>query len=105
MTRPESKNHLRAWREFRALTQEKLAAKVGTTAAVISLLENGQRSLSANWLRRLAPVLQTTPGFLLDHHPDDLATEILDLWSNIPKRRQSEAIAALRAFSGKRSAR
>ncbi|MEP1144364.1 MAG: helix-turn-helix transcriptional regulator [Henriciella sp.] len=102
MTKEDSNNHLRAWRELRELTQDGLAQEVGTTAAVISLLENGQRSLSESWLRRLAPVLQTTPGFLLDHHPSDLTTEMLSLWSNIPKKRQSKAIAALKALSGQR---
>lgn len=105
MTDQYPTNHLRAWREFRAFTQERLAAEVGTTAAVISLLENGQRSLSASWLNRLAPVLKTSPGFLLDHHPNDLTAEMLDLWAHIPKRRQSEAIEALRALTRKRSVR
>ncbi|MEL6725227.1 MAG: helix-turn-helix transcriptional regulator [Pseudomonadota bacterium] len=99
------KNHLRAWREFRDFTQERLASEVGTSAAVISLLENGQRSLSASWLNRLAPILKTSPGFLLDHHPSDLTAEMLDLWAHIPKRRQTEAIAALRALSRKPAAR
>jgi transcriptional regulator with XRE-family HTH domain len=67
-----SANHLRAWREFRGLTQAQLAELVDTSDNVISMLESGDRQLSPNWLRRLAPVLGTTPGFLLDHGPYDI---------------------------------
>lgn len=70
-------NHLRAWREFRRLTQEQLAEKIGTTGAVISLLESGDRGLSHKWLLRLAPALGTTPGFLLDHDPNSIDTAFL----------------------------
>src|SRR5690242_9035566 len=52
-------NHLKAWREFRKLSQEDLAEKVGTTASQISMLETGDRGLSAKWLRKLAPALGT----------------------------------------------
>lgn len=92
-------NHLRAWREYRGFTQESLAASVGTTAAVISLLENGQRSLSASWLDRLARPLKTSPGFLLDHRPSDLTAELLDLWASIPTENQAKAIKALQSLS------
>ena len=76
-------NHLRAWREFRQMSQEELAAKVETSASVISMLELGERGLSAKWLRRPAPALNTTPGYLLDHNPEDLPTDIIDIWSHI----------------------
>lgn len=99
MTNKNPKNHLKAWREFRGFTQESLASSVGTTAAVISLLENGQRGLSASWLDRLSKPLQTSPGFLLDHHPSDLTAELLDLWASIPMENQPKAIKALRSLS------
>lgn len=99
MTKTTPKNNLRAWREFRELTQEELAAKVGTTAAVISLLENGQRGLSANWLRRFAPHLQVSPGFLLDHAPGDLTTDMLEIWASVPEEDQGKVIATLKRYS------
>ncbi len=103
MANTEPKNNLRAWREFRDLTQQELAAKVGTTAAVISLLENGQRGLSASWLKRLAPHLSVRPGFLLDHTPDDLTADILEAWANVPMEDRGDALAALRVYSEKRT--
>ena len=92
-------NNLRAWREFRELTQEQLAEKVGTTAAVISLLESGKRGLSLKWLLRFSGPLQATPGFILDHQPEDLPTEVLDVWAAIPEDMHDQALEILRTFS------
>lgn len=94
-------NYLKAWREYRSLTQQQLAESIGTTAAVISLLENGQRGLTATWLNRLAPPLKVTPGFLLDHDPSDLTADILEAWAKVPENRRVQALSALREFSSK----
>lgn len=91
-------NYLRAWREFRELSQEKLAELVGTTAGVISHLEAGERGLSAKWLRRLAPVLKTTPGHLLDHDPNNMPADVLDIWSAIADREKPRALRVLESF-------
>jgi transcriptional regulator with XRE-family HTH domain len=71
---------------------------VGTTGAVISLLEAGERKLSPKWLRKLAPALNTTPGFLLEHDPEDMPTDILDLWSAIPEEDRPQALRVLATF-------
>lgn len=94
-------NHLQAWRLFRKLTQEELAAKLSppTTGSVISLLESGARKLSPKWLRKLAPALGTSPGYLLDHHPDDVPVEFLEVIADIPESRQAQALAILRTFT------
>lgn len=91
-------NYLQAWRKFRRITQEELAERVGTTKAVISLLESGDRPLSAKWLRKLAPVLQTTAGHLLDHDPEELPSDVLDIWSHIAERERPRAIRVLESF-------
>ncbi len=68
----EDRNHLRDWRIYRGLTQEKLAEEVGTTKAVISLLETEKRPLSSKWLRKFAGALDTTPGRILDVNPNEV---------------------------------
>lgn len=101
MPRPSVKkaaNHLRAWREFRLLTQEELGDLVGTAGNVIGLLESGERGLSQKWLNKLAPALGTTPGFLLDHDPHDLPTSVLDTWAAIPEENRPQALAVLETF-------
>lgn len=75
-------NHLRAWREFRGLSQAELAERVGTNQNMIGYLETGERGLSAKWLRKLAPALQTQPGHILEHDPTTLPTDIVEIWFN-----------------------
>lgn len=78
-------NHLRAWREHMKMTQEELASALTppTTGSVISLLEEGERGLSLKWLRRLAPALKTTPGFLADFDPTQVDTRTLEMISQL----------------------
>ena len=91
-------NYLRAWRDHRELTQEALADRVGTSKSVISDLENEKRGLSPKWLRKLAPVLGTTPGHLLDHDPSETNADILDIWAGIDARDREQAARVLRSF-------
>lgn len=88
-------NFLRAWRMHRKMTQEQLAEAVGTNANMIQYLETGERGLSAKWLRRLAPALDTTPGMLLEHDPDQLDADVLDIWAHgdLRQKRQLSEIA------------
>lgn len=91
-------NHLKAWREFRHLTQEELGELAETTGSVISLLESGSRKLSPKWLRKLAPHLGTTPGFLLDHDPNDMDTAFVEAALSVPKHRREQALEILKTF-------
>lgn len=83
-------NHLRAWREYRKLSQQELADKIGTSHQIIGYLERGRTQLSAKWLRKLAPALDTTPGMMLDHAPDDLGADIIDIWTHASKRERKQ---------------
>lgn len=94
-------NNLRAWREFRTLTQDELAALVGTNGSVISLLESGSRGLSLKWLQKLAVALKTKPGMILDHDPNDLDTSILEIWADVPDDLKPIARENLRNFAKK----
>lgn len=83
-------NHLRAWREFRGLSQVELAERAGTTHQVIGYLERGRTQLSAKWLRKLAPALDTTPGMLLDHDPHELSADVIDIWTHATERERRQ---------------
>jgi len=91
-------NFLRQWRLFRNLTQEELAKAVGTSPNMIGYLEAGERGLSAKWLRRLAPALKTTPGMLLDHDPNDLDSDIIDIWVNGDERQRKQLAEIAKAL-------
>jgi transcriptional regulator with XRE-family HTH domain len=81
MAETEHPNHLRAWREYRGLSQVELAELVDSSHQVIGYLERGRTALSDKWLRKLAPVLDTTPGMLLDHDPNDLDEDVIAQWT------------------------
>jgi transcriptional regulator with XRE-family HTH domain len=83
-------NHLRAWREYRQLSQVELAEKAETTHQVIGYLERGRTQLSAKWLRKLAPILGTTPGMLLDHDPHELTGDVIDMWTHATSRERRQ---------------
>lgn len=96
-------NHLRAWRVFRNMTQQQLAEAIGTNANMIQYLESGERGLSAKWLRRLCGPLDTTPGMILDHDPNEIDGDILEIWataSNREKRQIAEVARALLKTGG-----
>ena len=90
-------NNLRAWMRHRGVTGAALAEALGgsVTPGMISDLVNSKRQLSAKWLRRIAPALQTTPGHLLDHDPSDIPTDILEVWlsATADQQRQLSALA------------
>lgn len=93
-----SQNHLKAWREHAGLSQDELAGKLDTTKGVISLLESGKRGLSDKWLRRLAEVLNTRPGHILDIDPNEIDNDLLDIWVKLNDTDRDQAVRILRTF-------
>ena len=89
-------HYLKEWRKFRRMTQDKLADAVDTSKSVISDLERGNLQLSPKWLRKLSPVLGTQPGHILDHDPNNLDTDIIEIWTRIEDKAQ--AMKVLQSF-------
>lgn len=96
-----NENFVAAWREKKGLTQAELADAIDTTGSVVSLLEAGKRQLSPKWLRRIAAALQVPIGYLLEHHPDDVPTDVLEVWATVPDAKRTDALNMLRALAPK----
>jgi len=75
----EGPNYLRAWMRYRHVKSVSLARSLNVSEAAISLLINGRHGLSARWLRRLAPLLDVTPGMLLDYDPAHLDDDMIKM--------------------------
>lgn len=60
---------LKQWRDYRDLTQEKLAERVGVSTSAISQWESGQLGFRAASLAKLAEVLDCTLPELLAYDP------------------------------------
>jgi plasmid maintenance system antidote protein VapI len=87
-------NHLRAWMQYRGIKGVELAERLGgnVTPGMVSDLVNSNRALSAKWLRRLAPLLDTTAGMLLDYDPTELDSEIIEFWSQASVREKKQLV-------------
>lgn len=79
---------LKEWREYRNLTQEALADRVGMSVSNVSQLERGLQGYSDEGLSALADALRCEPGQILNVNPmDDDA--IWSLWERAePAQRQ-----------------
>jgi DNA-binding XRE family transcriptional regulator len=56
---------VRAWREYRGMTQEQLAASSGVSTPYVSQIESGKRAGTSATLRKLARALDVPVGALL----------------------------------------
>lgn len=81
------------------MTQQELADAVNTSKSTISDLENFKLQLSPKWTTRLGPVLEVSPGHILDHDPETLDNDIIDIWTRIPERDRAQAARVLRSFT------
>jgi len=57
------------WREYRNLTQEQLAGRLGMTQSHLSMLENRKRGYTQETLEAIAEALQTDAASLLMRNP------------------------------------
>ena len=62
---------LRAWREYRALTQQGLAERAGVARRTVVALETGPQRPHPATVRALAAALKTTPEQLRSDPPAD----------------------------------
>jgi transcriptional regulator with XRE-family HTH domain len=95
--RPPSPTFIRQWREFRQLSLERLADRLGTTKASLSRIERGLQPYSQPILEALAEALLCEPADLLMRNPVD-PDGIWSIWDNIPENDRPRAVAVLRAM-------
>ena len=62
-------HHLRAYRKLAGMSQEALADRVEKCTTTIWRYENGVSGMPQAVLQRIAKVLNTTPGAILDYSP------------------------------------
>ena len=86
--RERRRTFIREWREFRNLTQATLGERLGTgtSASMISRIENGLAHYTQDTLEGLADALATDPASLLMRNPQDKEA----IWSILDKASQGE---------------
>lgn len=68
-SRPHRPHFIFAWRKFRGLTFEKLAAKTGISVSQLQAIEASRSGYSRDSLEAIADALDCTPGDLLSRPP------------------------------------
>lgn len=95
-----AKLFLREWRQLKGLTQDELAARLGTSKSVISELENGKKRWNQDHLGELAFALGCDPEDLLHPgpRPKDPNEPLLMIWNSIPDDLKPQAMRVLQAL-------
>jgi transcriptional regulator with XRE-family HTH domain len=95
--------YLREWRQFRQLTQERLADRLGITKQHVSDLERGRRQYNQALLEGFADALTCEPADLLMRDPTS-PQAIWSIWDQIPPVDRDQALKVLNSFipDGKR---
>lgn len=96
--RGTKRTFIRQWRQFRGLTLEQLAARVGVTHGNLSRVERGLRRYNQELLEALADALTTDPASLLMRDPSD-PEGIWSVWETVPPEERVRAIEVLRALA------
>lgn len=89
---------IKAWRDFRGLTQEQLAERVETTTATISRLENGKQPYSQELLEALADALRCKVADLIARPPHKSQDELLTIIETLDDDTKAQATRILRAL-------
>lgn len=89
--------YLRLWREYRGLTQEELAERVGMTQGMISHLERGISDFTGRHVTLLAEALGCSERDLMFRRPGE-DDEALSLLEDLPDREKRQAVEILKTL-------
>lgn len=94
------KTHIRAWRQHRGFTLERLADRVGVTPGALSQLERGAVGYTQPMLEALADALSCEPSDLIAR-PPETENGLALVWNAIPVADRPKALEVLKAFARK----
>lgn len=90
--------YLREWRDFKDVTQEKLAERLETSAATISRYEAGKINLSVEKLQQIADALGCAPDDFF-HDPNGRDYQAWRIIQGMKPSDQERALRMLEAFT------
>jgi len=88
---------IKAWREYRGLTQDKLGDRIGMSVPNLSKLERGIIPYTQDHLDVLASALRCQPVDLLIRNPTD-PDSIWTVWDALPATARVQAIRIIKAL-------
>lgn len=96
---PQQRIYLREWRQYRNLTQDQLADRIGISRVMVSKIERGLNPYHQAFLEAAAEALMCEPADLLVRDPSK-PEAIWSIWESIPPTVRPQAIAILKTFMG-----
>jgi transcriptional regulator with XRE-family HTH domain len=102
--RRSPRHYVKQWREYRELTQEQLAERVGKSRGLISQIESGITDLTEEMIYALADAFNHTPGDVFRVNPlkEGMVVDITDALSGKPADIQAEALGFVRGLVASR---
>jgi transcriptional regulator with XRE-family HTH domain len=101
--RRAARHYVRQWREYRGLTQEQLAERVGKSRGLISQIEAASTDLTEDMIYSLADAFHCAPWDILRVNPmmEGLVVDIADALRGQPADIQAEALGFVRGLTRK----
>tara|TARA_B110000467_G_C17822221_1_gene215571 strand:+ start:78 stop:407 length:330 start_codon:yes stop_codon:yes gene_type:complete len=93
---------IKEWREYRGLTQERLADRLDITKGALSNIENGKSGYTEPMLKALAYALRCEPPDLIMRDPlkEDA---IWSIWEKVPPSEREQVISIIKTFARKQA--
>jgi transcriptional regulator with XRE-family HTH domain len=98
----KQRQFIREWREFRGLSQERLADRMGITRGYVSQVERGVRRYDQYFLEAAADALSCEPADLIMRDPTQAAA-LWSIWDQIPPTQREQAVRVLETFAAKKT--
>lgn len=92
------RHYIKQWREYRHLSQERLAERIGVSRGAISQLENGITAYTQGMLEALADALACEPADLLQSDPK-IDDALHSIWKSLEAPAREQAIRVLKALA------
>lgn len=88
---------IREWREYRGLTQERLADRLDITKGALSNIETGKSGYTEPMLKALAYALMCEPADLIMRNPlkEDA---IWSIWDQVPETERPRVLRLIKEF-------
>lgn len=100
--RKRLRHFIKEWREYRGLTQEQVADRIGVSATTFGRIEGSKVPYNQDFLEEAAYALQCEPGDLLHVNPTKEG-DVVDLMRHLNDRQKQEAAEYIRFLAQKKA--
>lgn len=100
--RQRRRHFIKEWREFRNLTQEQVADRIGIAPTTFGRIENGKVPYNQDFLEEAAYAMQCEPWDLLNRDPR-ADGDVIDMMRHLDERKRGEAADFIRYLTQRKN--